>query len=139
MTTITLTRTVAADLDTAFTAWTDPASLAQWWWPQWPDTSYEIDARVGGSYRIESDRVGVGVRGEFTTVDQPTLLNMTWIWLTEGRDAELDGVPVIDTVAVSFTPVEGGTEVEVTYTSVAALDDARQGWNDVLDRLPGSG
>lgn len=136
---IEITRHVAADPDRAFRAWTDADELARWWWPQWPGTTYRIDATTGGAYRIENTGVGVGVRGEFTELDPPRSLTMTWIWLTDGRDAELEGVPVVDTVTVTFTPAGGGTDVTVTHTSVSDLTDAAQGWNDVLDRLPAHG
>ena len=38
---------VAADRAEVYAAWLSVAELAKWWWPQIPDTTYEIDARVG--------------------------------------------------------------------------------------------
>lgn len=138
-TTITITRQVPAEADRAFAAWTDPVKLAQWWWPQMPDVTYEIDAREGGSYAIDAPGAGIGVTGTFTAVDPPRALSMTWIWMDDGTPAEVDGRPVIDTVDVTFTPTGEGTEVTVRHTSTehAADGGAEQGWNDVMDRLPG--
>lgn len=137
-TTITVTRQVPVDADRAFTAWVDPAELAQWWWPQWPDTVYEVDPRPGGTYRIYSAAVGMGVTGELTRFDPPRGFTMTWLWFSNGTPAEANGKPVIDTVEVSFTPLGSGTEVTVRHTSTEHISDdgAEQGWNDVLDRLP---
>lgn len=137
--TITVTRVVPATPEDAFDAWVDPAQLASWWWPQWPDTSYQLDARVGGNYRIYSEQVRMGVTGEFTAVDPGRRLSMTWIWIDGGEPATADGLPVIDTVEVTFTPAGSQTEVRVDHRSSQHLADggAEQGWNDVLDRLPG--
>ncbi|GAB2619911.1 SRPBCC family protein [Pseudactinotalea suaedae] len=136
-TTITITRQVPVDPERAYAAWLDVAELAQWWWPQWPDTTYELDPREGGAYRIFSAAVGVGVEGRFTTVDRPRTLVMTWTWIDD--DTEADATAVVDTVDVRFTPNAEGTEVTVRHTSTEQLAGGgfEQGWNDVMDRLPG--
>ena len=139
LTTITIVRHVPVGAEQAYTAWVDPRELAQWWWPQWPDTTYQIDARAGGSYRIHSAAVGMGVEGVFTAVDRPNGFTMTWIWISDGEAAAVDGEPVVDTVEVRFVPSAEGTEVTVQHTStehIAGGGGAEQGWNDVLDRLP---
>lgn len=138
MSTITLTRTVRTSPQTAWRAWTDPAELAQWWWPQWADTGYDLEVRVGGGYRIFSEAVGLGVTGEFTDVPPPSgdtagLLAMTWIW----HDPEPTHLDPDDTVEVTFEPVDDGTLVTVRHTSVAHEPEggAERGWSDCLDRL----
>lgn len=138
-TTITITRQVPVDPARAFDAWVDVAELARWWWPQWPDTTYELDAREGGEYRIYSAAVGMGVTGTLTTLERPHALAMTWIWISDDTPAEVDGAAVVDTVDVRFAPNAEGTEVTVRHTSTEHIADggAEQGWNDVMDRLPG--
>ena len=42
---------VAASADAVWELWTTVAGLEQWWWPQFDDTRYEVDAREGGWYR----------------------------------------------------------------------------------------
>lgn len=139
MTELTFTRTVATDPERAFAAWTDPAELARWWWPQWPDTEYELDVRVGGGYRIHSRQVGLGVRGEYLAVDRPEGFTMTWVWI-EDDDTPPDQPESVDTVQVSFVATDGGTTVTVTHsTTEIGAENYRQGWDDVLARLPGSG
>lgn len=137
--TITLARWVPVDAERAFRAWIDPEELAQWWWPQWPETTYDVDAREGGDVRIHAHNVQLGVTGTFTDYDPPRRFVMTWIWVSDGTPAEADGELVVDTVEVTFDPVDHGTEVTVRHTSSEHEEDggAEQGWNDVLDRLPG--
>lgn len=132
MSTITITRTVAATPQASFAAWTEPEQLARWWWPQFPDTAYELDVRVGGRFRIHSARLGHGAHGEFTIVEPGRRLGMTWIW-EGGTDR------VVDEVVVTFTPVPAGTEITVRHTSSEHIEGggAEQGWSDCLDRLPG--
>jgi len=130
--TITIARVVAATPERVFAAWTDARQLAAWWWPQLAGTSYDVDARPGGSYRIESPAIGATVSGVYTEVDPPRRLVFTWVW----DDGEPDDV-VEDTVVVTFEPVATGTRVTVEHTSVAHVPEggAEQGWNDVMDRL----
>ena len=137
--TITVTRHVPVDGHRAFQAWMDPAELSRWWWPQWSDTTYEIDPRPGGRLSIMARAVGVGVEGVFLEHDPPHRFVMTWTWVDDPEE----GAPAdtaVDTVEVTFVPVDGGTEVTVRHTSTEHEPDggAEQGWNDVLDRLPSS-
>jgi uncharacterized protein YndB with AHSA1/START domain len=130
--TITIARVVAATPERVFAAWTDAEQLAAWWWPQLAGTSYDVDARPGGHYRIESPAIGATVSGVYTEVDPPRRLVFTWVW----DDGEPEDV-VEDTVVVTFEPEDTGTRVTVEHTSVAHVPEggAEQGWNDVLDRL----
>lgn len=132
MTDFSLQRHVQAPVEAVWRAWTTRAGIASWWWPQLPDTSYELDARVGGRYHFESKVTGIGVSGEFTTVDEPHLLELTWLWIGG------DGQQVPDHVRVELQPDGEGTSVTVTHQvnqRGASGDGLRQGWGDVLDRL----
>ncbi len=131
--TITISRTVVASPERVFRAWTDVEQLAAWWWPQLAGTTYDVDARAGGHYRISSPAIGATVTGVFTEVDAPRRLVFTWSWEDDG---EPDAV-VEDTVVVTFEPADEGTLVTVAHTSVAHEPEggAEQGWNDVMERL----
>jgi uncharacterized protein YndB with AHSA1/START domain len=133
--TITLTRAVAATPAWVFTAWTDADRLAAWWWPQLPGTTYDLDARVGGRFRIHGPAIGATVTGVYLEVDPPLGLAFTWCW-EDDDDAE---TVVEDTVVVSLQPDDDRTRVTVAHTSSAHEPDgaAEQGWSDVLDRLVG--
>ena len=129
---VVLTQRVPAPPATVFAHWTNAGLLAAWWWPQWPDTTYEVDARVGGAYRIRSDGAGFGAHGVFTALDEPHRIAMTWVWET-GEESSPE-----DTVVVEFAEHDGGTLVTVTHAVAAADEDTsglRQGWTDVLARL----
>ncbi len=132
MSTITLTRRVAASPERVFAAWTDVSQLAAWWWPQLAGTTYVVDARPGGRYRIQSPVIGATVTGVYTEVDPPRRLVFTWRWQDAGEPAAVE-----DTVVVTFEPDGDGTQVTVAHSSSEHVPDggAEQGWNDVMDRL----
>ena len=132
--TITITRTVAAPPDRVFRAWTDADQLAAWWWPQLAGTTYELDVRLGGRYRIHSPAAGLTAWGMYTEVDPPRRLAFTWNW--QGQNESEDDT-VQDHVIVSFEPTDAGTRVTVAHTSTEHDEqgNALQGWNDVMDRL----
>lgn len=123
---------VAAKPEEVHAVWTSADSLARWWWPHIEDTRYVLDARVGGSYRIYSGAAGIGVEGEFRSIEPPASIDMTWRWLN-------DGVPSVEEeVNVRFMVREGGTLVRVVHEiddSAGEADNILQGWVDVLSRL----
>lgn len=137
---ITIVQEVGADPARAFAAWTTVADLAQWWWPHITDTVYRVDARPGGRYSIVSLAAGIGVEGEFLTLDDSRRdgsreIVMTWRWLDDGVGAAVD-----DTVGVVFSPIAGGTRVTVRHDLADTAgdgDDLSRGWEDVLSRLAG--
>lgn len=134
--TITISRTVPAPPERAFAAWTDVAQLAAWWWPHLAGTTYDVDARPGGRFRIHGPAIGATVSGVYTEVDRPSRLAFTWNWEDEG-EPESVVEDTEDTVVVTFEPDGDGTVVTVAHTSTAHVPEgvAEQGWSDVLDRL----
>ncbi|GAB4063344.1 hypothetical protein GCM10028777_06200 [Angustibacter speluncae] len=130
---VVVTQHVPAPPARVYRAWTDPDELRVWWWPQWPDTTYAVDVRVGGAYRIRSEAVGMGVHGVFTALDEPDRIVLTWVW------EDGDALSAEDTVTVDLAAHDGGTLVTVTHdvTSAADADGYRQGWTDVMNRLGG--
>jgi uncharacterized protein YndB with AHSA1/START domain len=130
ITDITMTQEVAAPPDRVFEAWVDPERLASWWWPHLPDTTYDLDARVGGGYVIRSRSAGIGVHGIFEVLDPPDRLELTWVWEDDGLDGPAERV------TVEFRGTDHGTLVTVRHTTEAAgAGGFRQGWTDVLERL----
>ena len=130
--TITISRTVTASPERVFAAWTDVDQLAAWWWPQLAGTTYDVDARPGGRYRISSPAIGTTVAGSYSEVEPPRRLVFTWVWMDDGEQESGE-----DTVVVTFEPVDEGTVVTVAHTSAEHVPEggAEQGWNDVMDRL----
>jgi uncharacterized protein YndB with AHSA1/START domain len=130
ITDITMTQEVAAPPDRVFEAWVDPERLASWWWPHLPDTTYDLDARVGGGYVIRSRSAGIGVHGIFEVLEPPDRLELTWVWEDDGLDGPAERV------TVEFRGTDHGTLVTVRHTTEAAgAAGFRQGWTDVLERL----
>jgi uncharacterized protein YndB with AHSA1/START domain len=155
-----LDRTLAASRERVWRALTDPTEFAAWFWPPSFQTSAEIDARPGGSFRVYAPTApggGLGVTGTFRAVEPGHRLVFTWRW--DGDDEEtlvtieltdtLDGVDpagTVDGVDPAGT-VDGvdraggvGTALSLTherFATPAGRDDHRTGWSDCLDRLPG--
>lgn len=129
-TTLLITQEVPAPVEAVWAAWTEPDRLATWWWPMYADTTYDVDARVGGEYRIATASIGIGVHGRFTAVEPPHRLELTWTW----EDGEDHGPE--ETVVVELSARDGGTLVTLQHaTEAAGAADFRQGWTDCLARL----
>jgi uncharacterized protein YndB with AHSA1/START domain len=133
MSAFVVSRLVRTDPHTAFDAWTKVEQLKQWWWPQWPDTTFELDVQQGGAYTIRSAQGDAAVSGGYSEVRPGHVLTFGWQWEGDPSDA--------DTVTVLFTPdAQGLTEVTVVHVSPGRPinPDNQRGWNDVLQRLPDS-
>lgn len=131
--TISISRTVAAAPERVYAAWTDAEQLATWWWPQLAGTTYDVDARQGGRFHIDSPTIGATVTGVYAEVQPPRRLAFTWRW----QDADQQEEAVDDIVVVTFEPEDDLTRVTVAHTSSAHVPEgaAEQGWNDVMERL----
>ena len=123
---------VAASADAVWELWTTVAGLEQWWWPQFDDTRYEVDAREGGWYRFRTATGGFGVQGRYLQLDEGKRIVQSWDWLGGGE--ELQGAEQL--VIIDFSELGDGTLVRVTQTApLDELDDLREGWQDTLTRL----
>lgn len=112
-----------------FAAFTDPAQLVAWFWPERLATRYETDVRDGGTFTILSETGGMGVRGTYLEVTPPRRLVLTWLW---------DGERTASEVLVEISEAGAGSEVVLTHggnPTVEARDLHRQGWIDCLGRL----
>ncbi len=136
-----VTRTIDGPRDVVFEAWTDADLFRQWWIPKsFPITllSCEVDARVGGGYRLTFD-IGeaepMAFFGRYLEVTQPTRL----AWTNEEGD---EGTVV---TTVTFEDDGAGTRLVIhdRYPSKEALDEVigsgSMNWNsetfDQLDEL----
>lgn len=138
---LTVTRVIDGPRDLVFEAWTDAELFRQWWIPKSYGLtllSCEIDARVGGGYRLTFD-VGaaepMAFFGRYLEVTPPTRL----AWTNE----EGDEGQVVTTV--TFEDDAGRTRLVIRdrYPSKEALDEVlasgSMNWNsetfDQLDEL----
>ena len=118
---LVVTRTIDGPRDVVFEAWTDAELFRQWWVPKSLGLtllSCEVDARVGGGYRLTFD-IGaaepMAFFGRYLEVTPPSRL----VWTNE----EGDGEATITTV--TFEETDGKTRVVLhdLYPSKAALEE----------------
>ena len=83
---------IAATPDAVFRALTDPKEMAQWWGAEgvYRTERWEVDLRPGGKWvchikmpegakpMTDRDEPEQQVRGEYITIDPPSLLEYTW-------------------------------------------------------------
>jgi uncharacterized protein YndB with AHSA1/START domain len=133
VTSLRITRVLSAPPERVWRAFTDPAALAAWFWPERFATAVEADLRVGGRYRIAGPGAGMAVSGEYVSVEPLVRSAFTWRW---------DGEPEETLVTLELTGAGDGTGTALTLTherfgDEAERDNHAKGWADCLDRLPG--
>ena len=130
--TVTVERRLKAPPEQVFDAWLDPAQAGRWLF-RTPDGALErceIDARVGGRFRID-ERRGSDVAehfGEYVELARPRRLAFDfWTSFSEERTR----------VTVAITPDGDGSLLTLTHEGVWAdyEDRTRQGWTMILDGL----
>lgn len=133
-TTLTLVRRIKAPPERVFAAWTRPELLSRWFGPHHVMVARaEIDARVGGSFRIEMVEDGGarhGVSGTYTEVEPERRLAFTWAWVSMPERQSR--------VTVEFRALPEGTEVTLVHDRFADAETAtrhRRGWTESLERL----
>ena len=125
-----------------FQALTDVSQLEVWFSdPSCPIRTWEMDARLGGKYRYQTEK-GTAVvnnvcqfecHGEILECDPPRVLVYTWFGNWH------DDVARRTVVRWELSPKAGGTHVKVTHSGLASLPVARKdytgGWPGVLAML----
>ena len=118
---------VAAQPETVFSYFTDPARYAQWM-----GDAATLDPAPGGVYRV-SMRDGVQAAGEFLEVEPPHRLVFTWGWTHD-----LAVAPGSTRVVVTFHDEDGGTRIVLRHYDLPTdgqRDHHRDGWSLYLQRL----
>lgn len=128
MTSVDITRVIAAAPQRVWAAFADPAVLAAWFWPARLSPTVVADVRPGGRYRIEG--TGMAVSGTYLEVEPLRRLVFTWQW---------DGDETESLVTLEFgASAEGKTVLSLRHDRNASPEERdahAQGWNDCLDRL----
>ena len=139
MTSLTLVRRIAARPSIVFEALTTAEGIATWWGPDdLPVTVAEIDARVGGAFRVRFrtlDGLEHEACGECLEVDPPTRLVISWRFASGGEPEELGR---ISRVSFELRQIEGGVELTLTHADlrndISAASHGR-GWTGSLAKL----
>jgi uncharacterized protein YndB with AHSA1/START domain len=134
--TLHLERDLPAETREVFAMNTESELLAQWWGPKgFSVPAVELDARVGGSYRITMQPPAGDaffLLGEYRVVEEPSRLVYTFRWDPPDPDDR-------ETVVVlSFRDVGDATALTVDQGDFATEERRAlhvQGWSESIDRL----
>jgi len=139
MTSLTLVRRIAARPSVVFDLVATPDGLAAWWGPDdLPVVKAEIDARVGGGYRVHfrsQDGRDHEAFGEVLELARPDRLVMTYGYAFGGEPEEAG---LTSRIEFELRPIEGGTELTFTHTDLrneASKASHARGWTGALDKL----
>ena len=129
--TLVVRRIIPLPREAVFAAWLDPASLAVWMCPGETRSTAQVDAKVGGAFRIvmEHEDAAVEHTGTYLVIDPPGRLSFTWI------SPYTDMLPSI--VTVELHARGDGTELVLTHERLPArhAEAHRKGWGDILRKL----
>lgn len=128
-------RVFAAPAEAVFDAWTSPEVMRRWLHctPDWETPVAEVDLRVGGKVRVvmrRPDGTEAEMGGEYTLVDRPRRLEMTWAFHDDPSNHQL--------IELSFTEFEGATTVRMVNSGISTdrrRDSQDEGWRGCLDVL----
>jgi uncharacterized protein YndB with AHSA1/START domain len=131
-----LTRRFDVSPERLFDAWLDPNIASRWLFtaPNSEANETEIDARVGGRWRISDRRGGAAYvgHGEYLEIDRPRRLVFTF------------GMPrfspVFNRITVEIAADGAGSILILTHEDVPERDRAGlgMGWSDMFDALAGA-
>jgi uncharacterized protein YndB with AHSA1/START domain len=132
---VRIERTFAASAEEVFDAWTSPEVMRRWFHPapDWGTPEAEVDLRVGGKVRVvmrRPDGTEAEAQGEYTLIDRPHRLVMTWTFYDDPSNEQL--------IALSFSESDGSTTVQMLNSGIST-DERRagqdEGWHGCFDEL----
>jgi uncharacterized protein YndB with AHSA1/START domain len=139
MTSVCLVRRIAARQAIVFEALITAEGIRSWWGPDdGPATSAEVDARVGGGFRVRFrtvDGLEHECAGEFLEIERPRRVVMSWRWTRNGQIEEHDRESRVE---IRLRAVETGTELTLVHSLLSDENSARAhegGWDGALQKL----
>ena len=134
--TIKLHRVLSAPPERVYRAFIDPAAMCKWLPPHgFTGTVHEMDARVGGRYRMSFTNFGTGgshaFGGEYLELVPNERIRYTDRFEDPGLPGEMD-------TTVTFKAVSVGTELQVVQAGVPDAIPAEAcylGWQESLSQL----
>ena len=132
---VRIERTFHATAEEVFDAWTSPEVMRRWFHcePDWDTPEAEVDLRVGGKVRVamrRPDGTEVEAQGEYTLIDRPRRLAMTWTFDDDPSNEQL--------LELTLSESEGSTTVLLVNSGISTDErrDAQDwGWHGCLDEL----
>lgn len=130
---VVIRRTIAAPRARVFDAWLDPATLVRFMQPgDVTHTTAEVDARVGGGFRIvmAHGRGGAEHRGEYLVIDRPSRLSFTWISENTDQKATIVSIELHERE-------DGGTDLVLSHRGLPdrTFDSHAGGWGSIVEKL----
>lgn len=139
MTSARFVRRIAARPAIVFEALVTAEGIRSWWGPDdGPAISAEVDARVGGGFRVRfrtADGLEHECAGEFLEIERPERVVMSWRWIQNGR---IDEHEKVSRVEMRLRPIETGTELTLVHSGLSDEDSARaheSGWDGAVQKL----
>jgi uncharacterized protein YndB with AHSA1/START domain len=132
---VRIERTFDARAEAVFDAWTSPEVMRRWFHcaSDWETAEAEVDLRVGGKVLVvmrKPDRTESRARGEFTVIDRPHRLVMTWIFGDAPSNQQL--------IELTFSEADGSTTVQLVNSGISTderRDAQEEGWHGCLHEL----
>jgi uncharacterized protein YndB with AHSA1/START domain len=129
-----ITRRFAASPERVFDAWLDPEMARKWLFGSLethPGRRVEIDARVGGTWRMTNLCEGMELEGvgEYLEIDRPRRLAFTFAIPAFG--------PHVDRIVVEIAPDGAGCRLTLTHEQLPLEfhDATTSGWGKMFDGL----
>jgi uncharacterized protein YndB with AHSA1/START domain len=132
---VRIERTFNASAEEVFDAWTSEEVIRRWFIPapDWQEPSAEVDLRVGGTVRVvmrDPDGAAVGASGEYTVIERPRRLAMTWTFDDDPSNQQM--------IELEFTEKDGATTVLFVNSNISEekrRDAQYDGWKTCLDNM----
>jgi uncharacterized protein YndB with AHSA1/START domain len=133
---VRLHRVLRASPDRIYRAFLEPDAMVKWLPPNgFTGKVHDMDARVGGGYRMSFTNFGTGKTesfgGRYTELTPHSRIRYIDAFEDPGLPGEMQ-------VTVSLRPVSCGTEVEIVQEGIPAVIPAEfcyLGWQESLDAL----
>jgi uncharacterized protein YndB with AHSA1/START domain len=132
---VRIERTFQAPAESVFDAWTSPEVMRRWFHCEsdWATPEAEVDLRLGGRVRVvmrKPDGAQVEAHGEYTLIERPHRLAMTWTFHDEPSNQQM--------IELTFSESAGSTTVLLINRGISS-DERREsqqtGWHGCLDQL----
>ena len=134
--TVTLHRVLCAPPERVYRAFIDPDAMAKWLPPHgFTGRVLEMDARVGGRYRMQFTNVASGHSHAFGGEYRELTPGQRIVHTDRFDDPNLPGQMV---TTIVLKKVSAGTELHVTQAGIPAViptDQCNVGWQQSLDLL----